>query len=847
MKDVDYKIFERIRDSKKLTELYVGSVDYPWTFSSAQYNAVCTEALPLNPFEKVICGLLVIENSLSFYQTGKILGLNIKDDPENMEFKDPAEYEILIETLNSLYEFGMISREDEYFSNYSLTEIGNEYYSKRKKFRKGLNKSFSIYYDLETGENEQAKDLFSSVIPNTKHEKDIIPEHLADEKYIKQFAHSQIPQIYDEQIGNSFTNLVGGRYVEMTIRITFGIIYDFSQKVIRLVPFSNVLNENYLLNAVTDNADLKERIINTFIVKQIPTTNINPRQNQFEDSLIALQTDVDYDIYMNKAEEALKKRTNYESHANFYEDGKQYAIIASNIDKSNLFNVHLNVPILHEYDYRNINLIAKNNKVKIFLTTEEDIDTTFPNNVFYSKIISPDEIYVLGDSKLIPSFFSYKINGVSIEVKCLERIYENTDELTFNHKKCIAAKYLPIYFDAYCSLLDADIPKPNKKTIERLINAKQDINVFEDCISDLGYSEKMRELDNKREIKIMETRVKYINTLISNFSTLSNVNIEEIISLEEIENLLSKIDTIFNNLQEETDSTMGTSVSLDYSNSCLKLQTDIIIFEEKLKKREKCLRQDLLQKVFIIDTNIFVVCPTIMDYINKKDRIVVSFIVLQELDILKVRLKGKEKENVKKAIKEINYKQRMKSMNFNVERGDISLLPLEYQNRTGDFMILSLAVKHKNENENVFMLTNDLNLQNFSLSLDIPIKKASDLAPSSSILVSSVSSSREEKNEDSTRTVKPISTRPQTVSTSVMPEDLYLKVKKVYDICSEKSSEVSMASLIAVLKNNYPGITPNKWGRSKWKILLLRYPSVISFYSNDKDALCIRVGENQPT
>ena len=50
-------------------------------FTRAKYSATCTEAVEFTLFDKTICGLLNIENSLSFEEIGEILGFNVTDNP----------------------------------------------------------------------------------------------------------------------------------------------------------------------------------------------------------------------------------------------------------------------------------------------------------------------------------------------------------------------------------------------------------------------------------------------------------------------------------------------------------------------------------------------------------------------------------------------------------------------------------------------------------------------------------------------------------------------------------------------------------------------------------------------
>lgn len=116
----------------------------------------------LQPFDKVICELLKVENSLSLEEIGDILGMNGVPN----KILDLAEKEILTEALQSLssQEFGrMIDGGDINFSSCRLTSTGREYAERKSKFRITENKPFTIFFDHTTGNHKQAKQYFEFV------------------------------------------------------------------------------------------------------------------------------------------------------------------------------------------------------------------------------------------------------------------------------------------------------------------------------------------------------------------------------------------------------------------------------------------------------------------------------------------------------------------------------------------------------------------------------------------------------------------------------------------------------------------------------------------------------------
>ena len=107
-------------------------------------------------------------------------------------------------------------------------------------------------------------------------------------------------------------------------------------------------------------------------------------------------------------------------------------------------------------------------------------------------------------------------------------------------------------------------------------------------------------------------------------------------------------------------------------------------------------------KLYVIDTNVFVNCPDILEHIGKRYKTIVPARVLEELDNLKLK-DNVDKHKLNDAAKSI-HKAFTKQYSI-MEEGDVSLLPLGFNKKTADCMILSVALKHKNEN--AILLTSD--------------------------------------------------------------------------------------------------------------------------------------------
>ncbi len=128
-----------------------------------------------------------------------------------------------------------------------------------------------------------------------------------------------------------------------------------------------------------------------------------------------------------------------------------------------------------------------------------------------------------------------------------------------------------------------------------------------------------------------------------------------------------------------------------------------------LSKFEKPKKEIIKGKdnIYIIDTNVFVEHPEIISKIDQKYSVVLSAKVIDELDYLKISLTEEQKRNVQKALKQIN--DSIDKRGIKMETADLSLLPNDFNKKSPDNFILSVALKFKSENP--IMLTSDNGLQ----------------------------------------------------------------------------------------------------------------------------------------
>lgn len=126
----------------------------------------------------------------------------------------------------------------------------------------------------------------------------------------------------------------------------------------------------------------------------------------------------------------------------------------------------------------------------------------------------------------------------------------------------------------------------------------------------------------------------------------------------------------------------------------------------QFEKPKKEIKKDK-ENIYIIDTNVFVDYFDIISKIDKQYQIVLSAKVIDELDYLKISLTEEQKKNVHKAIKQIN--DSFEKRNLKMDTADLTLLPNDFNKKSPDNFILSVALKYKGENP--IMLTSDNGLQ----------------------------------------------------------------------------------------------------------------------------------------
>ena len=241
------------------------------------------------------------------------------------------------------------------------------------------------------------------------------------------------------------------------------------------------------------------------------------------------------------------------------------------------------------------------------------------------------------------------------------------------------------------------------ETVARIQGLTSDVVIF--VIPNSGYNHSLE----KRLFNVATSRARRHTIIISDKNIISDYpNLDE-----DVKTYLNKLDQEF-------------SFYFDISQNLIKakkLETNTNQVEETnskptglkvlgtidLSKFEKPKKEIIKGKenIYIIDTNVFVDYPDIISKIDKKYNIVLSAKVIDELDYLKEKLSEDQKKNVQKALRLIN--ESIDKRGIKMEIADSSLLPDDFNKKSPDNMILSVALKFNEGNP--IVLTSDNGLQ----------------------------------------------------------------------------------------------------------------------------------------
>jgi len=714
---LDLNIYQALFQQKKLTEKYLGKIKFDWLYSEIHYTAECTVGVPFDLFDKTIVGILLVDEVLSIEEIGDILGMNVIHNPEKQQHRDDAEFDILRMALDNLYQYKMIEIGDTSYSSCRLTSIGKEYAQKGRKFKIENNKPFSLVYDHTSQNHIEAKILFKNL--KGKNQPSLINGFdFLDEVLMKKMAVKQANEVFDEQKGNSFTNpkIDQNKSQSFLLEIFVALLYDLESNQIRLLSyepttktineyFTKWLNENKLEEIIEQfqNENTADSLLPILPLAYVQT--ITKGQKDFEvevtnnpENAFAIAKQINQDLHSIDVEYFWNNLKCFVSENTkecwfFLPDpnGKCLSLIERFADDCSYLMVFVTINTTQNADLEK--------QVKKLT----DKSCLYSNNLFVVQIgfreIQKFKFWKLEDSLYEFNETSFSV-GDSFFINALTKTNIDAAKSYNTRKHYFANELLPLLKENVLQKTSIEVETINKENILSYQNLDKKSFVFTDLRDYEDVLQQVFKIEQQKNDFISKLKEKHQAQLQSELEQLvTDFDKQEFSRLEPLQEFNRKLQTIQSELFE------------GYTD----LLKEVVDFENKIKVEEKRIKDEILAKTYIIDTNVFIEEPEIITKIESKHYIVLSHTVINELD--KLKQKDKLKEKASKAISILN-KLLGKSKQLRTAKANTTILGEDYQQNTPDNRILSVAFMYVDKNP--ILLTSDNGLQLKSKSIGIP-------------------------------------------------------------------------------------------------------------------------------
>ena len=332
---------------------------------------------------------------------------------------------------------------------------------------------------------------------------------------------------------------------------------------------------------------------------------------------------------------------------------------------------------------------------------------TLTSSFYHTPIKSVADFDYIIDSNKLP--FAPKDGGCTILFKEMP-VGEKADQTSCLFAIDIITKLLGIYPDIKVAILskfrstvrmlqNCFISQHDSKnnvlidTVERVQGMTCDV-----CLYFIPNTMTNMSLD-KALFNVATSRAKQLTIIVADKSIAHNVCDKDVnMFMQKV--LTGNIDQ----LTSKDNETRGKIIGVHGARIVVKGKVDLSQFETP---KQKAVKSQIKKNIYIIDTNVFVNCPDIISKIDEKYMVVLSAKVIDELDKLKIKLSSDDKRNVETALRCIN--KALDKPNVRMELSDMSLLPADFDKRSPDNNILTVALKYKDENP--ILLTSDNGLQ----------------------------------------------------------------------------------------------------------------------------------------
>lgn len=702
-KKLDIDIFKLILPDMSSSEIYLGSILFEFHYSIAEFTATCTEAIPFNPIDKVICGLLTVEDSLSFNDIGDILGLNVYAANTPKKYLDMAEKEILTEALQSLAseEYGkMIEGGDIYFSKCSLTSIGKDYASKKNKFRTTTNKPFTIYFDHTTGNNISAKENFEFAEGEDSEEEFTIV--FGEDENSKAIVRKQIPEIYNPEKQHSYTDAVLQSQQNFLVEYPIGIIFNVESNKFRFVCYK--VSEKKLHAEFTDWLNKEESAQKGLLQRYVSNRSFN------------LESE-------NVLTRNLNQLANEINNKKLIDEYLLYTKLSEFIPSKEKVELIVSLPFVSEsilQELSSISMKSENSESIFYFIFPNELDSEMQDRVdeLESFSFEIDNLFVMQmDSAPLNIICrkeskSFTITLVDVCIEETQSVFtktfankkhltENTNEYERNFLNLFAGKYVnTLCEEANTFINDLQINSVTRKDIERLAFFEFKLKPFSNIESHSSTIQLMFAV-------IAKARMNWTENLKSRIEN-------------EIQNIEQSLHTVADEMRflELKNSFANTELKICFSDS------EIEVMIQRVKKiiADKTHAFEEAKKIFslILDTNIFLKDQDIISKIEPKNKIIVAEKVLNELT--EFRNNSQTREIAKHCINEI---QANKNRNVHRPKTNMKLLPKNFPKRNLENQMLAVAEMYKRSNG---ILVSDVeSLREKAMKLNLTVMSSEEL------------------------------------------------------------------------------------------------------------------------
>lgn len=703
MKFFNSKLYNEVRVAKKPTEIFLGFIQKEWKYSMADYIADCIESIPLTIFDKAVCGLLNIDSQLSFVQIGEILGLNIVDNEQEMLYCDHAEVELLQNSLDEMVEYNMIARSIFDSSYYRITEQGRNFLEEGKKLRTRSNVSFRLYFDWTTGLHKDAKKVFEKIEEGKIVSDDANPS-LTDESFLKTFMYEQQPTIYNQE-GNSFSNLKLNKVQNVVYTISVGLLYDFRNSSYRLIAADENSNlASFFNKSIESNEDIYDTILKESLSK-CNRVSIEKciEQTEFEDASVLLANS----ISEKNESDSQKSIIEFDKSKSLYEIEYFWthldSIVDSNVNRLYFFIPYISNEVLHIISDYSQSIQDK----YVYITyndSESEIELLIENVFFLRKEKANFTLACYCTSNLVFEYINYIHSFESISFATSVIVKKQSSSFNIEEvDKYFATAILPRAINFVESELVPRNFSGRIKDIERVIWYMGMLEQFGSWQDKLGYTGKIATLKVKQNRILRNIKHEHETSLIN--------ELQEILIANDFSKI-RKLDKIYS-LRKQID-----SIQSEVLNDYQEVKTFLSELLKALEERERFIKDTIISKYFVFDTNIFLSDPHILSKVKYLDYVILAARVTEELNKHKTNKDQNIAKNAQMAIKLIGNERRKENGHLIFERAKLDLLPHEFSKRDADNMILAVALNH--QKENICLVTSDEGLLQKSLQVEIP-------------------------------------------------------------------------------------------------------------------------------